>query len=252
MFIKNHLSLRAEIRGLKRYDYLEIPENAIREALVNAYVHRDYSNFGRTIKVAVYDDVVNIVSPGGLPNGLTEDDLLHGRSEIRNRVLARVFRELGYIEHWGSGLQRIKLMCEAEGLAEPEFAETGDSFDVKLYRPNSASQRNVAASSLDAGLGGNVGGMRGGDKGGDKGGSIEDSGAAVVGAIEQYALTERQGQILRLLQKQPRISYRLMAEQLGINTSAIQKHLKNLKAAGWLERVGGTRGYWAVKPGFKR
>ena len=239
MFIKNHLSLRAEIRGLKRYDYLEIPENAIREALVNAYVHRDYSNFGRTIKVAVYDDVVNIVSPGGLPNGLTEDDLLHGRSEIRNRVLARVFRELGYIEHWGSGLQRIKLMCEAEGLAEPEFAETGESFDVKLYRPKSESQRNAA-------------GMRGGDKGGDKGGSIEDSGGAVVGAIEQYALTERQGQILRLLQKQPRISYRLMAEQLGINTSAIQKHLENLKAAGWLERVGGTRGYWAVKPGFKR
>ena len=256
MFIKNHLSLRAEIRGLKRYDYLEIPENAIREALVNAYVHRDYSNFGRTIKVAVYDDVVNIVSPGGLPNGLTEDDLLHGRSEIRNRVLARVFRELGYIEHWGSGLQRIKLMCVAEGLATPEFAETGDSFDVKLYRPDSESQRRVAGSSLDGdvggNVGGNVGGKKGGDKGGSTGGSIEDSGGAFLGAIEQYALTERQGQILRLLQKQPRISYRLMAEQLGINTSAIQKHLKNLKAAGWLERVGGTRGYWAVKPGFKR
>ncbi|WP_282958998.1 ATP-binding protein, partial [Castellaniella defragrans] len=113
IFIKNHLSLRAEIRGLKRYDYLEIPENAIREALINAYVHRDYSNFGRNIKVAIYDDLVNIVSPGGLPNGLTEADLLQGRSEIRNRVLARVFRELGYIEHWGSGLQRIKQICEA-------------------------------------------------------------------------------------------------------------------------------------------
>ncbi|MFK4049524.1 RNA-binding domain-containing protein [Acinetobacter venetianus] len=135
IFIKNHLSLRAEIRGLKRYDYLEIPENAIREALINAYVHRDYSNFGRNIKVAVYDDLVNIVSPGGLPNGLIEADLLQGRSEIRNRVLARVFRELGYIEHWGSGLQRIKQMCEAEKLATPEFLETNDFFDVKLYRP---------------------------------------------------------------------------------------------------------------------
>ena len=127
---------------------------------------------------------------------------------------------------------------------------------MKLYRPDSESQRRVAGSSLDGdvggNVGGNVGGKKGGDKGGSTGGSIEDSGGAFLGAIEQYALTERQGQILRLLQKQPRISYRLMAEQLGINTSAIQKHLENLKAAGCLERVGGTRGYWAVKPGFKR
>ena len=68
----------------------------------------------------------SISSPGGLPNGLTEADLLQGRSEIRNRVLARVFRELGYIEHWGSGLQRIKQMCEAENLPTPEFLETND------------------------------------------------------------------------------------------------------------------------------
>ena len=78
----------------------------------------------------------SILSPhGGRPNGLIEADLLQGRSEIRNRVLARVFRELGYIEHWGSGLQRIKQMCEAEKLATPEFLETNDFFDVKLYRP---------------------------------------------------------------------------------------------------------------------
>jgi ATP-dependent DNA helicase RecG len=60
-------------------------------------------------------------------------------------------------------------------------------------------------------------------------------------------LTERQIQILELIQKQPKISYREMIEQLGINKSAIQKHLEVLKDAGWLERVGGTRGYWLVK-----
>ena len=230
IFIKNHLSLRAEIRGLKRYDYLEIPENAIREALVNAYVHRDYSNFGRNIKVAVYDDLVNIVSPGGLPNGLTEADLLQGRSEIRNRVLARVFRELGYIEHWGSGLQRIKQICEADNLATPEFSETGDFFDVKLYRPVIEPVSDTA--------GGTVSGI------------IEELGGTVSGTIESNTLTERQIQILALIQKQPKISYRQMMEQLGIHKSAIQKHLESLKDAGWLERVGGTRGYWAIKKEF--
>lgn len=230
IFIKNHLSLRAEIRGLKRYDYLEIPENAIREALVNAYVHRDYSNFGRNIKVAVYDDLVNIVSPGGLPNGLTEADLLQGRSEIRNRVLARVFRELGYIEHWGSGLQRIKQMCEAENLPTPEFLETNDFFDVKLYRPVIEPLNDTA--------------------GGLVGGTIEWLGGIASGAIESNTLTERQIQILALIQQQPKISYRQMMERLGIHKSAIQKHLDSLKDAGWLERVGGTRGYWVIKKEF--
>jgi len=229
IFIKNHLSLRAEIRGLKRYDFLEIPENAIREALVNAYVHRDYSNFGRNIKVAVYDDLVNIVSPGGLPNGLTEADLLQGRSEIRNRVLARVFRELGYIEHWGSGLQRIKQMCEAEKLATPEFLETNDFFDVKLYRPVIESEGGAISGAID-----------------HLSGAIEDLG----GAIEANELTERQQEILVLIQRNPKVSYRSLAEQLGINQSALQKHLNHLKDAGWLERVGGTRGYWAIKKEF--
>ena len=229
IFIKNHLSLRAEIRGLKRYDYLEIPENAIREALINAYVHRDYSNFGRNIKVAVYDDLVNIVSPGGLPNGLTEADLLQGRSEIRNRVLARVFRELGYIEHWGSGLQRIKQMCEAENLPTPEFLETNDFFDVKLYRPVIELESGAIGGAID-----------------HLSGAIEDLG----GAIEANQLTERQQEILVLIRRNPKVSYRSLAEQLGINQSALQKHLNHLKDAGWLERVGGTRGYWVIKKEF--
>lgn len=233
IFIKNHLSLRAEIRGLKRYDFLEIPENAIREALVNAYVHRDYSNFGRNIKVAVYDDLVNIVSPGGLPNGLTEADLLQGRSEIRNRVLARVFRELGYIEHWGSGLQRIQQMCEAENLPTPEFVETGDFFDVKLYRP--------VIESIGGAIGGAIGGVID-----HSSGVIEDLG----GAIEINQLTERQQEILVLIQRNPKVSYRSLAEQLGINQSALQKHLNHLKDAGWIERMGGTRGYWVIKKEF--
>ncbi|MEI7898831.1 MAG: RNA-binding domain-containing protein, partial [bacterium] len=125
-FVKNHISLRGEIKGLQRIDTYEIPEPALREALVNAVIHRDYTNQGRDIKVGVYDDIVNVVSPGGFPNTLTADALLEGRSEIRNRVIARVFKELGYIEQWGSGIQRIKSACLAQGLAEPRIREKGD------------------------------------------------------------------------------------------------------------------------------
>ena len=75
-------------------------------------------------------------------------------------------------------------------------------------------------------------------------------GGSIGGSIEQELLTERQTQILNLVQQNPKVSYREMAVQIGINESAIKKHLNHLKDAGWLERVGGTRGYWAIKKKF--
>lgn len=146
-FIKNHIHLHGEIKGLQRTDTYEIPLGALREALINAFIHRDYTNPGRDIKVGVYDDIVNIVSPGGLPNTLTQEDLMEGRSEIRNRVIARVFKELGYVEQWGSGIARIKSACQAQGLAEPRIREKGDFVDVEFYRPRPDTTAKVPDSA---------------------------------------------------------------------------------------------------------
>lgn len=93
--MSTYSSLLAEILGLQRTETYEIPIPAIREALINAIVHRDYSNFGRDIKVGIYDDALNIVSPpGGLPNGLLLENALQGRSEIRNKVVFPACRGL--------------------------------------------------------------------------------------------------------------------------------------------------------------
>ena len=102
-------------------------------------------------------------------------------------------------------------------------------------------QNNEVLRTIAANLSGSI------DKlGGAIGGEIEDLG----GAIEVNQLTERQQEILVLIQRNPKVSYRSLAEQIGINQSALQKHLNHLKDAGWLERVGGTRGYWAIKKEF--
>ena len=135
-FIKNHINLKGEIKGLQRVDTYEIPEVAIREAVVNALVHRDYSNLGRDVKIGIYDDRLEIVSPGGLPNTLTNEDIFTGKSEIRNRVVARIFKELSYIEQWGSGINRIKSTCLEQGLKEPLIKETGDFVGVRFFREN--------------------------------------------------------------------------------------------------------------------
>ncbi|WP_041740115.1 RNA-binding domain-containing protein, partial [Echinicola vietnamensis] len=138
-FVLNHINLQAEIKGLYRDEKYEIPVVALREALVKAIIHRDYVNQGRDIKVGIYDDIVNIVSPGSLPNNITMDDIFNGRSEVRNRVLANVFKELGLIEQWGSGINRIISACKGYGLQTPIIQEKNDYFDNEFIRPQETS-----------------------------------------------------------------------------------------------------------------
>ena len=157
-FIQNHIHLKGEIKGLQRTDIYEIPMTAIREALLNAIVHRDYTNQGRDIKVSIFDHLIHIVSPGGFPSTLTEFDILNGRSEIRNKVIARVFKSLNYIEQWGTGIQRIQTSCISQGLKKPTIREKGDFVEVTLFRQHnnnvgkvSERYRNDNVSNLNMG-----------------------------------------------------------------------------------------------------
>ena len=140
MFLENHLNLKSKFDRFQRNDILEIPMLALREGIINAIVHRDYSNQGRDIKIGIYDDIVEIISPGGLPSTLTIEQIYSGRSEIRNRVLARIFKEFNFIEKWGSGINRMINLCKNANLKAPEIKETGDSVVLTFYRamPDSA------------------------------------------------------------------------------------------------------------------
>lgn len=100
-----------------------IPLTILREALVNAIVHADYSQKGAPIRVSFFDDRIEIENPGILLPGMTIEDVKQGVSRIRNRVIARVFRELDLIEQWGSGFRRILKDAEELGLSQPEIIE---------------------------------------------------------------------------------------------------------------------------------
>jgi len=137
MFAKNHIPLHGEIHGLQRIEQYEVPMLAIREAIINAIVHRDYTIGGSDIKLAIFDDLIEITSPGCLPNTLDIQDIIDGRSEIRNKVIARFFEQITYIEKWGTGVKKIIDQCFEYGLPQPEFKEGGSSFQVVLFRKNS-------------------------------------------------------------------------------------------------------------------
>ncbi len=131
-FVEKHATRAATIGRTKRVDRWSIPPAAVREAVINAVVHADYSQSGAPIRLAIYDDRIEIENPGLLPFGLTVPDLPLGVSKLRNRVLGRVFHELGLVEQWGSGVQRMIAACRDAGLAPPELEEVGIRFRVTL------------------------------------------------------------------------------------------------------------------------
>jgi len=132
-FVERNTRMGAEIGRLRRKDIPEYPPEAVREAITNAIIHTDYAMKGVSIIIAIFDDRIEITNPGVLPFGLTVEHALLGASRVRNRVIARVFRELKLIEQWGSGLQRIMDACHQRGLQEPTFEELHNQFRVTLY-----------------------------------------------------------------------------------------------------------------------
>ncbi len=136
-FAQTHIKLAGKIENVQRKDTYEIPLLAIREALINAVVHRDYSISGSDIKFAIFDDRIEITSPGVLPKTLDISELAEGRSVIRNKIIARFFKEIGFIEQWGTGIPKIYRTCRGHGLAEPEFRESGMFFKVILSKQSS-------------------------------------------------------------------------------------------------------------------
>ena len=137
-FVKKHASRSAEFGELRRKDVWNVPLEAVREALTNAIVHADYSQIGAPIRLAIFDDRIEIENPGLLTGGLTIDSLRSGLSKLRNRVIGRVFKELNLIEQWGSGFQRMQASCREGGFPDPEFEELGYHFRVtfSLVRRN--------------------------------------------------------------------------------------------------------------------
>lgn len=131
-FAQKHLMRESIIQGVRRQERWSLPLVAIREAVMNAVVHADYSQQGAPIRLAMFDDRIEIENPGLLPFGLTVEDIQQGVSKLRNRVIGRVFHELRLIEQWGSGIQRMTGACVDAGLPAPKLEEIGSHFRVSI------------------------------------------------------------------------------------------------------------------------
>lgn len=132
-FVEKHSTRQVDIGKVRRKERWNLPPVAVREAVINAVAHADYAQRGAPTRISIFDDRLEVENPGLLPFGLTVEDLEHGVSKLRNRVIGRVFHALGLIEQWGSGIQRIIATCRESGLGPPRFEEIGTRFRVTIH-----------------------------------------------------------------------------------------------------------------------
>ncbi len=146
--IKKHLNVRFDIRGIERQDIWDYPLEAIREAVINALIHRDYLSAAE-IQIRVYDDKIWMWNPGKLPEELSIEDLKKDHSSYpRNPLIANVFYLAGFIERWGSGTKRIIDLCNEQGLPEPDYKEEQGGFSVWFYK-NIYTEENLRKIGLN-------------------------------------------------------------------------------------------------------
>ncbi len=132
-FIQKHLMQAVEIKGVRRSEKWSVPIIAIREAVINAVAHADYAQRGSPIRIAIFNNRIEIENPGLIPFNLTFEDLYRGISKLRNPVIGRVFHELKLIERWGSGIRRMIEACLSAGLEKPVLEEIGIHFRVTIF-----------------------------------------------------------------------------------------------------------------------
>ena len=132
-----------------RDERLELPEDAVREALVNAIAHRDYRSTAN-VKMYIFHDRLEIVTPGGLPAGMREEDL-GIKSVPRNRLLFGMFHRMGMVEQIGSGIRRIRQECRDYGVAEPLIEVSEHWVTTTFRRPVTSAGARSASGTTEPG-----------------------------------------------------------------------------------------------------
>ncbi len=189
--------------------------SALREAIVNALAHRDYRS-NANVQIYIFEDRLEIVSPGGLPAGMTPE-LLGIKSIPRNPLLFGMLYRMNAVEQVGSGVRRIREICKDYGVAKPDYEIREHWVTITFKRPEL------------------VNGVR-----------IPEEKSSVKGSVK--GSVKSSVKILALLKQNGEMTIPELSEQIGITTRAIEKNIKKLQEGGALRRVGPDKGgHWEVR-----
>lgn len=210
-FILRNIHMGAEFSGLSRQDVYEIPVESIRELLLNAAIHRSYLDHSN-IQVAIYDDRLEVTSPGKLPVGQSIERMKEGYSKIRNEAIAHAFSYMKLMEHWGSGIPRIIESVVTAGLREPEFIDGDIDLRINIYRgQNGINDTNDTKTDTDD--------------------TVVDIKKIIIDAMKEN----------------PTVTQKILAKKCNVSIATVKRIIASLQENGVISREGSKRsGKWIV------
>lgn len=222
-FVLRNIRLGARIEGLYRQDIYELPPDSIRELIINAVMNCSFLQSSH-IQVAIYDDRLEITSPGGLMPGVTIERMKEGYSQIRNRALAHAFSYMNLIEGWGTGIPRLFREMKEYGLAEPEFIDMEIALRINLYRVGIDVKTDAETDEETS----------------------EETDEETDGETSEEKNIKNK--LLVELKRNPVITQRQLAKKIGLSYSGIRYVMRQLQDEGILKRVGSTKkGQWIIQ-----
>ena len=217
-FVLRHINMGAVIDGLYRHDVYELPTKSIREIIANACLHRSYMD-SSSIQVSIYDDRLEVDSPGMLYDGLNITEALSGKSKCRNKAIAEAFQYMKIIEGWGTGLPRLFRQCRERGLPEPKFEEFGDGIKVTIYRRSDSEWVNGTTQST----------------------------TQTTQLPDGRKMSDVEIHIVDAMKENSKITQSQLAAQFGIDINTVKYYVRNLSKNKVIERKGNNRsGEWVV------
>ena len=224
-FLFKHLSQSGKIVGFHKEEQLEIPAEALREALTNALCHRQLEKYNLSPGIAVYDDRVEIENPGRLPQGVTPENIKTSHASFPyNPLIAEVLYRSSFLESWGSGVGRMVDSCKAQGVPEPEYVLNG-GFVIIVFRRLKTVDNNPKVIQKDTR-------------------KVPEKYQKKL----EHKLSLIQKEIVAYLSDKPFAGRRELSENIdGLTEGMAQYHLRKLQKDGVIKRVGADRGgYWEV------
>ncbi len=216
-FCFKHLNLSGVVRGLYREEELEIPAEALREAIINALAHRLYTSSG-SVSLAIYEDRVEISNPGNFNPEVASQGVFPGMASTpRNPTIAKVLYLRKAIEMWGRGIGLIVNACEKARIAAPKIYEDHGFIYTVFTRPTIQEWKDKVRGATHEGNEGNREGNEGNSE-----------------------------RVLKAIKLNPRITIAELGKKLLLSHATVERVQKSLQKAGRLRRIGGTRGHWEV------
>lgn len=244
-FVFRNIRMGCRLEGVYRQDIYELPPDSIRELIVNAVMNCSYIQ-NSNIQVAIYDDRLEITSPGGLLPGVTIELMKEGFSKIRNRSLANAFAYMNLVEAWGSGIPKLMQAMQEYGLREPEFIDMEVAFRINLYRGQN-EVIEVKNRDHDLNHGSN-----------DLNRELDDLNHEPVdldrdsNAPNHDPKDDLEIQLSEMIYKNPELTQKELAKALAVSTATIKRMLTKMQHEGKVIREGSNRkGKWILTDKMK-